>query len=117
MLFRSLLVTAKQAEALQLAMKFGQISLTLRNPSDQEPVDDAATLLSEGVMAKLATLLGTSVTGDVFKKEEDPEPPVEDEVEEEPEPIKQPVIETRILKVKIYNGLNKSEESKAESID
>lgn len=65
----TLLVNTKQAEALQLAMKFGQISLTMRNPSDEDTVDDEATLLSEGIMAELATLLGTSVPEDVIGSE------------------------------------------------
>ena len=67
-------------------MKYGQISLTMRNPSDENTVDEEATLLSEGIMAELATLLGTTVGdenyGDtplaVLAKEE----PVE--VEEQP---------------------------------
>ncbi|MFP6584628.1 MAG: Flp pilus assembly protein CpaB [Candidatus Hydrogenedentota bacterium] len=66
----TLLVTTKQAEALQLAMKFGQISLTMRNPSDAKTVDDEATLLSEGIMAELATLLGTTVSDETTGEEE-----------------------------------------------
>lgn len=81
--FVTLLVTTKQAEALQLATKFGQISLTMRNPSDEEMLDGEATLLSEGVLAELATLLGTSVTDNESEKEVVSEASPEEHVEPE----------------------------------
>ena len=59
----TLLVNSRQAEALQLATLYGQISLAMRNPRDLEPVDNAATLLSGGQMARLAVTLGISVSG------------------------------------------------------
>jgi len=60
----SLLVDTRQAEALQLASLYGRMSLTLRNPQDLDPIDDSATLLSGGAIARLATTLGVSVSDD-----------------------------------------------------
>jgi pilus assembly protein CpaB len=57
----TLLVDTRQAEALQLASLYGRMSLTLRNPQDLDPVDDSATLLSGGEIARLATTMGVSV--------------------------------------------------------
>jgi Flp pilus assembly protein CpaB len=59
----TLMVDPRQAEALQLAMKHGNISLALRNPLDKYPVDFDATVLSEGRLAKLGSLLGSTVVG------------------------------------------------------
>jgi len=59
----TLLVDSKQAEALQLAMKFGQISLTLRNPTDEIDTDKEPTLLAAGRLAMLADFLDTQVDG------------------------------------------------------
>ena len=43
----TLMVNSKQAEALQVAMENGEISLALRNPRDTTPVDDKVTRLSD----------------------------------------------------------------------
>lgn len=64
---KSLLVTvmvdSRQAEALQLAMEHGSISLALRNPGDEDVAESEATLLAEGKLAQLAELLAPKVSG------------------------------------------------------
>jgi pilus assembly protein CpaB len=57
----TLMVDTKQVEALQLAMGYGKITLAMRNPLDQRPVSLEATVLSQGRLAQLGDLLGTSV--------------------------------------------------------
>jgi pilus assembly protein CpaB len=57
----TLMVDTKQAEALQLAMDNGKISLAMRNPLDKMPVDIDATVLSQGRLAKGASQLESSV--------------------------------------------------------
>ncbi len=56
-------VDPKQAEALQLAMKYGSVSLALRNPLDKTPLEIGGTVLSEGQLAKLGSLMDTTVSG------------------------------------------------------
>lgn len=56
-----LLVDPKQAEALQLAMDNGSVSLALRNPLDQQQTPAEATVLNRGQLSKLGSLLGTTV--------------------------------------------------------
>lgn len=51
----TLLVTPKQAEALQLAAENGTISLTIRNPLDKNLGAMDATVLSEGQLADLGS--------------------------------------------------------------
>lgn len=77
----ALMVDAKQAEALQLAMEHGDISLAMRNPQDAAEVASDATLLSDGRLAQLAEVLGAAVPA-----EEKPAPAPEPEPEVEPEP-------------------------------
>ena len=56
----TLMVDPNQAEALQLATKYGTVSLALRNPLDANPAGSDTTLLSElsdefsGMLAQLA---------------------------------------------------------------
>ncbi|MHC4552380.1 MAG: Flp pilus assembly protein CpaB [Planctomycetota bacterium] len=57
----TLRVDPRQAEALQLAALNGTISLALRNPLDEEPVDYDATVLNRGKLTKLGALLGSTV--------------------------------------------------------
>jgi hypothetical protein len=57
----TLMVDTRQAEALQLAMENGSISLAMRNPLDKRPVDMDATILSEGRLARLGSILPPSV--------------------------------------------------------
>jgi pilus assembly protein CpaB len=57
----TLMVDTKQAEALQLAMENGQVSLAMRNPLDKRPINIDATVLSQGRLAKLGSLLTPSV--------------------------------------------------------
>jgi pilus assembly protein CpaB len=65
----TLMVDSRQAEALQLARDQGSISLAMRNPLDRVPVDSDATVLSEGRLAKLASMLEPSVLSEGDKKE------------------------------------------------
>lgn len=56
-----LLVTPKQAEALQLALQFGKISFAMRNPQDDLRFNEEVTLLSQGRLAQMGSVLGASV--------------------------------------------------------
>lgn len=60
----TLMVDARQAEALQLAMEHGAIALAMRNPSDTEVYHTDATLLSDGMLAQLAEIMDSSVLAD-----------------------------------------------------
>ncbi len=57
----TLMVDNRQAEALQLAMNQGKITLAMRNPLDQKSVESEPMVLSEGKMARLGQLLAPSV--------------------------------------------------------
>ena len=57
----TLLVDPKQAEALQLATDNGTVSLAIRNPLDKRPVDMEATILSQGRLASLGSVLTPAV--------------------------------------------------------
>ena len=57
----TLMVNSRQAEALQLASHYGEVSLALRNPRDLIAVRDEATLLAGGQLAKLADVMASSV--------------------------------------------------------
>jgi pilus assembly protein CpaB len=59
----TVMVDSRQAEALQLAMEHGSVSLALRNPGDEVVSDSEATLLAEGKLAQLAELLSPKVSG------------------------------------------------------
>ncbi|MHC4791598.1 MAG: Flp pilus assembly protein CpaB [Planctomycetota bacterium] len=64
----TLMVDPRQAEALQLAMEYGRISLSLRNPLDEYPTDLDSTVLSEGRMAKSGIAMETTVLPSQLKK-------------------------------------------------
>lgn len=53
----TLKVDPHQAEALQLASEYGAVSLALRNPTDGGKVDQNPTLLHQGRLAQMASLL------------------------------------------------------------
>ena len=53
----TVLVDQKQAEALQVLADNGNISLTIRNPLDKSVGDMQATVLSQGQLARLSSLL------------------------------------------------------------
>ena len=57
----TLMVDSKQAEALQLASDNGSISLAIRNPLDKRMVDMEATVLSQGRLANLGSVLTPAV--------------------------------------------------------
>lgn len=45
--FVTLMVDSKQAQALQLAVELGKISLVMRNPADSQSVSESSTLLTQ----------------------------------------------------------------------
>jgi len=57
----TLMVDSKQAEALQLAMTQGSISLAMRNPLDKKTVAIGTTVLSQNQLAKFGSLLRPTV--------------------------------------------------------
>ncbi len=57
----TLMVDSRQAEALQLAMNNGKVTLAMRNPLDRQDVESDAMVLSQGRLAKLGQILGSSV--------------------------------------------------------
>jgi len=57
----TLLVDPKQAEALQLAVENGSISLSLRNPLDRRVFELEGTILSQGRLAHLGSMLTPTV--------------------------------------------------------
>ena len=65
----TLLVDPKQAEALQLAVDNGNISLAIRNPLDKRPVDMEATILSQGRLASLGSALTPAVLAAVQREQ------------------------------------------------
>jgi Flp pilus assembly protein CpaB len=66
----TLLVDSKQAEALQLAADNGSsISLAIRNPLDKSQVHMEGTVLSQGRLANLGSLLTSAVLGPSEKQE------------------------------------------------
>ncbi len=86
----TLMVDSKQAEALQLAMLHGTISLAMRNPTDVEIINRNPTLLNEGQLAQLAEFLGSSVLSGV--------PSVGLVAQADPPEVSQ-------LKIKIFRGI------------
>jgi len=70
----TLLVNTRQAEALQLAMEHGTISLSLRNPTDAEDFDRDPTVLAEGRLARLAEVLEAAVMAEDDAETIDTEP-------------------------------------------
>lgn len=65
----TLMVEPKQAEALQLAANNGSISLAIRNPLDKRPVDMEATILSQGRLASLGSVLTPAVLATVQREQ------------------------------------------------
>jgi len=57
----TLMVDPKQAEALQLAAGSGSISLAIRNPLDRNMFDIEGTVLSQGRLAHLGSVLTSAV--------------------------------------------------------
>ena len=57
----TVMVDPKQAEALQLASDNGSIALAIRNPLDKNQVDMEATVLSQGRLASLGSVLTPAV--------------------------------------------------------
>jgi len=53
----TLMVDPKQSEALQLAVEYGVVSVTMRNPLDKRPVGMDPTLLSQGQLATLGSAM------------------------------------------------------------
>ncbi len=81
----TLMVDTRQAEALQLAMENGKISLAMRNPLDQKASDTEGMILSQGRLAKLGELLGSSV---MAAPAADPNAPAEDPADKSNDQLK-----------------------------
>jgi hypothetical protein len=89
----TLLVSPKQAEALQLAAENGNVSVTIRNPLDTDLVHIEGTVLSQGKLANLGSVL--TVFPDSKKK------PVTQGQQEEAEDVNSPFVPgTNIMKEK-----------------
>ena len=76
----TLLVNSDQGEALQLAAAHGDISLTLRNPLDPDPVASRGVLLSdlsEEIAERLAALGATPLPSEAMRPPEANRPPTE----------------------------------------
>lgn len=93
-MYVTLMLDAKQNEALQLAVDRGTVSLAMRNPDDVKQGDALATVLNQGQIASLAASLDASVPA-----EEDtrlvglpptPAPEAESPVEAQAEPDEKP---------------------------
>ena len=59
----TLLLDTKQAEALQLAAANGKISVTMRSPLDEVPVDPNPTVLNRGKLTRRGMLIDPIVKG------------------------------------------------------
>jgi pilus assembly protein CpaB len=57
----TLMVDSKQAEALQLVADHGTISLAVRNPLDKKEFDTEGTILNQGTLATLGSVLPPAV--------------------------------------------------------
>ena len=57
----TLMVTSRQAEALQLAREYGSVSVAMRNPLDKNPIENNTTVLSEGQLAKFGSIMTPAV--------------------------------------------------------
>jgi len=110
----TLMVDSRQAEALQLAMEHGAISLAMRNPKDTDFADRDATLLSEGRLAQLAEILAPTVSTNEEHSSPQPDTHHEDESpsgetvaqvprDDPDEPTPPPVA---LLKVEVIRGLS-----------
>jgi pilus assembly protein CpaB len=105
----TLMVDGKQAEALQLASEHGDISLALRNPTDNVNVEEDPTLLNEGQIAQLAEVMEAMVKEQ--EKAEKAEAAKEPEVASpppEPEPKRVAATTKRQVTIQVIRG-SKSE--------
>jgi pilus assembly protein CpaB len=68
----TLMVDPKQAEALQLAADNGTISLAIRNPLDKTQADIEGTVLSQGRLANLGSILTSAVLATGRKEQASP---------------------------------------------
>jgi len=53
----TLMVSPQQAERLQLAREYGTVSVAMRNPLDRYPIDSEITVLREGQLGQLDSLM------------------------------------------------------------
>jgi pilus assembly protein CpaB len=67
----TLLVNTTQAEALQLAISRGDISLSLRNPLDEEPVDSKGTVWDSSKIGILGEFFDESIQEETTKETTD----------------------------------------------
>lgn len=62
----TLLVEPKQAQALQLAMQKGTLSLALRNPMDQKPVEQETTRVADLAGSRIGSNASSDVASSIF---------------------------------------------------
>ncbi len=67
-LFVTVMVEPKQAQALQLAMEHGRISLSMRNPSDAQNIKDEPTLLTQ-LCAEYAAWVAKTQAAEIAARE------------------------------------------------
>jgi Flp pilus assembly protein CpaB len=110
----ALMVDSEQAEALQLAMEHGTISLAMRNPKDAHLVDRDPTLLSELRLAEVSELLAPTVASKEVQSSPEPETDHEDQSPSEEtvarvsrdEPHEPVPVAVALLRVEIIRGLS-----------
>jgi pilus assembly protein CpaB len=98
----TLLVTPKQAEILQLATKFGSVSLSMRNPRDSKPIKQDLTRMADmaGGTDSLGTNIAKAIAG-MMRSMPAPKPvavAAVDPFENAKEPKKDPLWEMTILR-------------------
>lgn len=96
----TLMVDAKEAEALQLASEHGTVSLAMRNPNDKTPGGTDATVLSGGKLAQLAEMLAPTSPLEAAAEAAEPVPEPEP-LPEPPPPREEPV---EVLSVQVIRG-------------
>jgi Flp pilus assembly protein CpaB len=114
----TLMVDTKQAEALQLAINDGSRLLTVRNPLDKKMVDTEATVLSQGRLAGLASVLTPAVFSEANLQEQlsslknsqdsDPEKDIQDDQNGQEDPNTQDEQQTQEKQVSILSLLKQS---------
>jgi hypothetical protein len=80
----TLMVDPKQAEALQLAVENGSISLSLRNPLDRNEFELEGTVLSQGRLAHFGSMLTPTVSPAVPNEQRLSEQPLSNDNPQDP---------------------------------
>ena len=108
----TLLVNPNQAEALMLAVGSGELSMTLRNPLDKDPVDEEGSLLDRGSLGRKGETIQPTISSNeqvLLEQRSDGDNPLQEGSEDGvPGPIGS---------VHQPKSTNKSQNSKNSSID